>query len=298
MSIKCMNHFISQVLIDNGSSLNVMPKATLDKLPSKGIYLRSNTMVVRAFDGSKREVILEIELPIQIGPCVFQVMFQVIDILPAYNCLLGRPWIHAVGVVPFTLHQILKFVIDDKLIIVSGEEDLLVYGSSSTLYIEVAEEALKTSFQALEIVSTAYIEPFNVDPNSFKVSLMMAKTMMKGKYKAGNGLGKNGKELIKTLEITENIGRYGLGYKPTPADRRTTIQERIERVKAKMEGREPRMNKISLGKLEQSFYSVRWINVDQIVTVKHEQENQNFNFVYPCSPNKQLDNWKIKYVIC
>jgi len=44
------------------------------------------------------------------------------------------------------LHQKLKFVIDDKLIIVSGEEDLVVCGSTSTPYIEATEEALETSF--------------------------------------------------------------------------------------------------------------------------------------------------------
>jgi len=73
-------------------------------------------------------VMREIELPVQIGPCTFSMVFQVIDILPAYNCLLGRPWIHTVGVVPSTLHQKLKFVVDDKLIIVSGEKDILVSG--------------------------------------------------------------------------------------------------------------------------------------------------------------------------
>jgi len=101
-------------------------------------------MVVRAFDGSKREVIGEVELPIQVGPCTFQIVFQVMDILPAYNCLLGRPWIHTAEVVPSTLHQKLKFVIDDKLIIVSGEEDLVVCGSTSNPYIEATEEALET----------------------------------------------------------------------------------------------------------------------------------------------------------
>ena len=64
ISVKCMNHFISRVLIDNGSSLNVMPKFTLNKLPSDGIHLRSSTMVVKAFDGSKREVVGEVKLPV------------------------------------------------------------------------------------------------------------------------------------------------------------------------------------------------------------------------------------------
>ena len=109
-----MNHFISRVLIDNGLSLNVMTKSTLNKLPSDGIHLRPSTMVVRAFDGSKREVVGEVELPVQVRPCIFQVMFQVMDILPAYSCLHERPWIHTAGVVPSSLHQKLKFIIDDS----------------------------------------------------------------------------------------------------------------------------------------------------------------------------------------
>jgi len=148
-------------------------------------------MVVRAFNGSKREVIGEVELSIQVGPCTFQVVFQVMDILPTYSCLLGRPWIHIAGIVPSTLHQKLKFIIDDKLIIVSGEEDLLVCGPTSTPYIEAAEEALETFFQALEIVSTAYVGFFKVNPYLFSESLMMARTMMKEGYKYGSGLGQN-----------------------------------------------------------------------------------------------------------
>ena len=57
-------------------------------------------MVVRAFDGTRQEVRGEIVLPVQIGPYTCQVTFQVIDINPAYSCLLGRPWIHSVGVFP------------------------------------------------------------------------------------------------------------------------------------------------------------------------------------------------------
>jgi len=197
ISIKCMNHFISRLLIDNGSSLNVMPKATLNKLSTEGIHLRPSTMVVRAFDGSKREVVGEVELPVQVGPCTFQVVFQVMDISPAYSCLLGRPWIHTAGVVP------------------SGEEDLMVCGPTSTPYIEAAEEALETSFQALEIVSTAYIEPFRVSPHLSSASLMVARAMMEKGYECGNGLGKNNDGSVKPLELIENRGRYGLGYKPT-----------------------------------------------------------------------------------
>ena len=66
ISVKCMNNFISRVLVDNGSSLNVMPKTTLNKFHGEGIHLCPSPMVVKAFDGSKREVIGEVELPVQV----------------------------------------------------------------------------------------------------------------------------------------------------------------------------------------------------------------------------------------
>jgi len=58
------------------------------------------------------------------------------DINLTYSYLLGWPWIHSVGVVPSMLHQKLKFMVEGKLIIVSGEEDILVSFPSSTPYVE------------------------------------------------------------------------------------------------------------------------------------------------------------------
>ena len=95
-------------------------------------------MAVRALDGSRQDVRGEIDLPIQIGPHVCQITFQVMDINPAYRCLLGWHWIHSIGVVPPTLHQKLKFVVEGQLIIVLGEEDILVSFHSSMPYVEAA----------------------------------------------------------------------------------------------------------------------------------------------------------------
>jgi len=158
VSVRCMDHVVAKVLIDNGSSLNVMPKTTLEKLPFNASRLKPSSMVVRAFDGSRREVIGEIDIPIQIGPHTCNVVFQVMDINLAYNCLLGRPRIHALGVVPSTLHQKLKFAVGGLLVIVSSEEDMLVSCPSSAPYVEAAEESLETTFQSFEVVSCASVE--------------------------------------------------------------------------------------------------------------------------------------------
>ena len=82
------------MLVDTGSSLNVLPKSTLSRLSYQGAPMRYNGMIVKAFDGSRKNVIGEVDLLVKIGPSDFQITFQVMDVRPAYSCLLGTPWIH------------------------------------------------------------------------------------------------------------------------------------------------------------------------------------------------------------
>lgn len=66
--------------------------------------MRPNILIVKAFDGSKQMVIGESDFHILIGPQIFQITFLVMDIMPAYSCLLGRPWIHGTGAATLTFH--------------------------------------------------------------------------------------------------------------------------------------------------------------------------------------------------
>ena len=83
--------------------MNVIPMATLSRLRVDASHMRKTHLVVRAFDKTRKEVIENMELPIQIGPCTFNIDFQVMDINPSYNYLLGRPWVHMVEAVPSAL---------------------------------------------------------------------------------------------------------------------------------------------------------------------------------------------------
>ena len=82
---------LPKVLIDNGSSLNVMPLSTLMRLAMDRSYMKHSKTVVRAFDDTRRGVTGEIEIKMQIGLYTFNVEFQVMDISPSYNFLLGKP---------------------------------------------------------------------------------------------------------------------------------------------------------------------------------------------------------------
>ncbi|XP_070034650.1 uncharacterized protein [Nicotiana tomentosiformis] len=105
ITVQFEDKFIARVLIDGGSSLNICPLTTLKRL-DKGLHeIRMGSMNVKAFDGSQRTTIGEINLDLQMGPTWFDVEFQVLDISATYNLLLGRPWIYAAGEVTSTLHQ-------------------------------------------------------------------------------------------------------------------------------------------------------------------------------------------------
>lgn len=116
------------------------------------VELRPNDLIVRAFDGSRRAVFGEVDLPVKIGPQVFGAKFFVVDIQPAYFCLLGRLWIHGVGAVTSTLHQKMKFPSGSKIVTVCGEEEYMVSHVTSFRYVEVEGEVHETLFQAFEAV--------------------------------------------------------------------------------------------------------------------------------------------------
>src|ERR1051325_3103314 len=65
ISMNCKNDALSNVLIDNSSTLNVIPKSTLSKLKYQGSPMRPSGIIVKAFNGSRKSVIGEVDLPIR-----------------------------------------------------------------------------------------------------------------------------------------------------------------------------------------------------------------------------------------
>lgn len=147
ISIECVELILSRVLVDTDSSLNVLPKNSLSKLTIEGIMIKPCELIVRAFDDSRRTMIGEVDILIKIRPH----MFFVTDLYPSYSCTLGRPWIHSVRVVTSTLHQRLKFLINNKLVVVDGEKDIMVSHLASFLYVEVGSEVHETPFKSFEV---------------------------------------------------------------------------------------------------------------------------------------------------
>ncbi|XP_039030568.1 uncharacterized protein LOC120165045 [Hibiscus syriacus] len=157
ITIRCKGHVLSRVLIENGSTLNVIPIVTLKKLSVDSTHIRNCQSIVRAFDGTKNEVLGKIDIPLTICPSTYEVEFLVMDIMPSYNCLVGRPWIHQAGVVPSTLHQKLKFVIKGRLVCLNAEEDIIASISTIAPYVEIDEDTVECSFRAMEFINATFV---------------------------------------------------------------------------------------------------------------------------------------------
>ncbi|PKI61792.1 hypothetical protein CRG98_017842 [Punica granatum] len=161
--------------------------------------VRPSKTAVRAFDGSRREVNGEIDLLIDVGSCSFSITFQVLDIPNAFSLLLGWPWIHSAGAVPSSLHQRLKFIVEEKLITVKGEEDYAIYKETAVPYISVGDDK-NLSFHSFETISV--IRDYGeIGPS--RADRMIGKVLLRHNYIPGAGLGARGQGISRPIEIEE-----------------------------------------------------------------------------------------------
>ena len=157
--------------------------ATLKSLKVDTSLIKPSTMIIRSFDVMHCEVQGEIELMIEIGLISFMVNFQVFKVDSPYNMLLGRPWLHTVGVATSTLHRRLKFIFENQLITIMTEKPITIFQETSIPYID-ANAFPEASFHSFEPVSMIHnaLGPKLGWPT---VVLMAVKEMLKFGYKLG-----------------------------------------------------------------------------------------------------------------
>ncbi|PKI44258.1 hypothetical protein CRG98_035332 [Punica granatum] len=206
---KCNQFIIGQGMIDNGSALNVCTVSTLKQMNVDMSRIKPSKTAIRAFDGSRREVNGEIDLQIEVGPCSFNVTFQVLDIPNAFSLLLERPWINSAGAIPSSLHQKLKFIVEENLITVKGEEDCAIYKETAVPYISIGDDQ-NLSFYSFETISVIkdYGEIGPSVPTSWWARYYYD-------YVPGTGLEAHGQGITRPIEIEEYKNNRGLGFRPS-----------------------------------------------------------------------------------
>ena len=141
--------------------------------------LEQNQVNVKAFDGVQRDTLGAVNLTLQMSPAEFSAQFQVLDIDNSYNLLLGRPFIHMAGAVPYNLHQMMKLVWKNEELVIHGE------GSHLGRQVMIIDEISRgTYFYTVELVN-ATGENLAPQPSMPAVYKMIATVMLQNGFEPG-----------------------------------------------------------------------------------------------------------------
>ena len=178
---------------------------------------------------------LEIEL--LIGLTIFVTLLQVLRIPTSFNLLLGRPWIHRVEAIPFSLHQKVKFICDGQVIIVQSIRDMFIY-AKPMLQISHSDDDLFLTGFTFDEVQTLEMEDFHRDFVAMLFdqygSTMVLDIMRNMSYLPGMGLGWRQHGPSEFMAIPNHDIPFGLGFILTEVDYQYMARLCKERVIARL----------------------------------------------------------------
>ncbi|XP_016732690.2 uncharacterized protein [Gossypium hirsutum] len=276
ITARCKGCILPGVLVNNGSALNVLPLSTLNRLPMNSSHMKSCQNVVRAFDGTKRKVMGRIDIPLLIGPTIYEVDFLVMDIKPSYSCLLGRPWIHSAGAVPSSLHQKLKLVAKGRVVTINDEEDIIASVTNDAPYLETSDDAIECSFCFLEFVNATFIREGNKIPMP---GISKTTKMGLGKYLQGR---------VETPVLKDKQDRFSLGYKPDARQKRIEKEKKRERRRARLTGDDVKWEPMTFPHLSEIFVSGGFIYEGMLGVGSINTELESIHAVYEATGGRTL----------
>ncbi|XP_070032927.1 uncharacterized protein [Nicotiana tomentosiformis] len=172
--VKCEGHYVKRVMVDGGSSVDVCPLSTLHSMKINTDKIRPSNVHIRAFDGSARDTIGEINLTMTIGPVDFEIVFQ-----------------------------ILKFEHDRQEIIVHGEDESSIYKDPLIPCIEAKKGCESIVYQDFKVVIVDHVEEGKpiLHPRLSATSVMVVALMMRQGYEPGNDLRTSMQGISKPISL-------------------------------------------------------------------------------------------------
>ena len=120
------NKTIHRVLVDNGSSVDIILASAFNKMGIEKEKLEPVNACLRGFSRERVLPLGSVQLVLTLGEPQCQatttVRFLIVDAPSAYNMLLGRPSFNAIGVAPSAYHMVIKFPTENGVGMVRGNQ--------------------------------------------------------------------------------------------------------------------------------------------------------------------------------
>ncbi|KAK8957541.1 hypothetical protein KSP39_PZI001125 [Platanthera zijinensis] len=107
------NFTVDRILIDTGSSVNLLFKSTFEALRT-GKTLLSTEGPLYGFSGERKEVEGSVTLTVTLGGVTKEIQFIVVDAPSSYHAIFGRPLLNKYRAIISTYHLAIKFCKDGR----------------------------------------------------------------------------------------------------------------------------------------------------------------------------------------
>src|SRR3954462_13603685 len=101
---------LNRIQVDQGSALSIMPLRIMNYLMIPRSRLSATNTIIAGFNVNSSTPLGKIRLNCRIGDLKMEVTCYIIDADTSYNLVLGRPWLHWNGLIPSSLHQVVKYI--------------------------------------------------------------------------------------------------------------------------------------------------------------------------------------------
>ena len=120
VTFRICGYDVKRVMIDQGSAAEIMYLDLYKRLGLKTENLTIYSTPLVSFEGKMVIPKRQIRLPVQVGTDVVEVDFIIVDAFSPYTAIMGRPWLHSLGVVSSTLYQKVKYPSRDQALEIVG----------------------------------------------------------------------------------------------------------------------------------------------------------------------------------
>ncbi|KAF2589742.1 hypothetical protein F2Q70_00038734 [Brassica cretica] len=120
IELKIQDIDVARVLIDTGSSADIIFKDTLEKMGIDQFEIVKYPSPLLGLSGETTAAYGSINLAVKAGTVTRVTEFLVVDRPASYNVIMGTPWLSAMHAIPSTYHLCLKFPTPNGIEVIWG----------------------------------------------------------------------------------------------------------------------------------------------------------------------------------